>query len=229
MSLKRILVIAPHPDDEILGCGGTILYRRSEGVKVGVLYVTSTSEGLGWATEKTAQREKEISKVCDGLGVEAKYQLGLPTTRLDTLPLAEIIREIGRVIEEFQPNEVFVPCPCDAHSDHRVVFDATTACSKWFRHPFVRRVLAYETLSETEAGLNPNYAFQPNVFINITDFCAHKIKLLNEYRSEMGEFPFPRSDRAVKSLAELRGAQSGFECAEAFQLLVQRETGSIQN
>jgi len=222
------LVIAPHPDDEILGCGGAILSRRAEGDEVGIVYVTSMSEELGWTVEQIAEREREINNVCERAGVEKRYHLGFPTTQLDTLPLAEIIRETARIIEEFQPSEVFVPSPCDAHSDHRVVFDAVAACAKWFRHPYVERVLAYETLSETEAALNPNFAFKPNVFIDISDFFTRKISLLNVYRSEMGEFPFPRSERAVKCLAELRGGQSGFDYAEAFQLLVQRESTVIK-
>ena len=104
-----------------------------------------------------------------------------------------------------------------------MVFDAASACCKWFRYPSVRRVLAYETLSETEFGLDPDTRFHPNVFVDISAFLERKIELLQIYKSELGHFPFPRSATAVRVLAQYRGANSGFEAAEAFQLLREQD------
>ena len=115
-----------------------------------------------------------------------------------------------------------IPHRGDVHTDHQVVFDAVGACCKWFRYPSVKRVLAYETLSETEFGLNPQAGFQPNMFVDISLFMERKLELLKIYQSELGEFPFPRSITAVRALAQYRGATSGFEGAEAFMLLRER-------
>ena len=93
---------------------------------------------------------------------------------------------------------------------------------QWFRYPSVRRVLAYETLSETEFGLDPETRFQPNVFVDISHFLKRKIEMLQIYKSELGPFPFPRSATAVQALAQYRGATAGFEAGEAFQLLRER-------
>ena len=113
-----------------------------------------------------------------------------------------------------------MPHPGDAHSDHKVTFEATIACTKWFRYPSVKKIMVYETLSETDFGINPNHsAFHPTTFENIGQFLEQKISLMNIYKSEIAEFPFPRSEVAIQSLARLRGAQAGFEAAEAFLLL----------
>jgi LmbE family N-acetylglucosaminyl deacetylase len=103
-----------------------------------------------------------------------------------------------------------------------VVFNAVAAGTKWFRHPSVRRVLAYETLSETDFGLNASPGFKPNVFVDITHFIDKKIEAANVYASELGKFPFPRSPEAIRALASVRGATSGFQAAEAFELLRER-------
>jgi N-acetylglucosamine malate deacetylase 1 len=126
------------------------------------------------------------------------------------------------VFKEFAPDEVLLPHRGDVHSDHRVVFDAAAACTKWFRYPSVRRVLAYETLSETDFALPPQDAFVPNYFVDISGHLEAKIAALRIYESELGQPPFPRSVEAVRALATVRGAASGFHAAEAFQLLRER-------
>ena len=103
-----------------------------------------------------------------------------------------------------------------------MVFDAAVACTKWFRYPFVRRVLAYETPSETGFGLDSRSTFHPDFFVEISDFLERKLEVMAVYGSELGVFPFPRSVEAVRALATWRGASSGFAAAEAFQLLLER-------
>jgi N-acetylglucosamine malate deacetylase 1 len=220
----RTLVIAPHPDDELLGCGGTLLRRVTEGGTVGWLLVTAIHQSDGWSAEQVCMREKEIQQVRIGLGIESEnlFSLGLPTTKLDQIPTRELVGHISEVFHSFKPEEVFVPFRSDVHSDHRLVFEAVGACTKWFRYPSVKRVLAYETLSETDFILAPEGVFRPNVFIDITSYLEQKLELLRCYRSEWGEFPFPRSEIAVRALAQLRGTQSGYLATEAFQLLRER-------
>ena len=217
-----LLVVAPHPEDELLGCGGTLLRRKEEGCELGWLIVTGISEETGWSSEKIKERDLEIEKVREGLGVKHLYNLRLPTTKLDTIPMSEMIRHFSKVFQDFCPEEVFVPHRGDVNTDHQVVFDAVGACCKWFRYPSVKRVLAYETLSETEFGLNPQVGFQPNLFVDISQFLTGTLELLKIYQSELGEFPFPRSETAVRALAQYRGSTAGLEAAESFQMLIER-------
>jgi len=221
----RTLVIAPHADDELLGCGGTLLRRGADGGVIGWLLVTAMNPGHAWSTEKIEERRREIEQVRDGLGVlpEHMFEFGLQTTQLDQVPVGDLVDRISDAFSKFQPEEVLVPHAHDIHSDHRIVFDAVAACTKWFRYPSVRRVLAYETISETDFVLRPEGLFNPTVFVDITPFIDRKIVLMGIYQSEMGSHPFPRSEIALRALAQLRGAQSGFGSAEAFQLLRERD------
>ena len=217
----KTLVVAPHPDDELLGCGGTLLRRKAEGGDVGWLIVTRISEESGWSADRVRERDVEIEKVRTLMGFSAVYNLRLPTTRLDTVPMGQLIEKFAAVFRAFEPEEVFMPHRGDVHTDHGVVADAVAACVKWFRFPSVRRVLAYETLSETEFSLSPA-PFNPNTFVDISGYLDQKIQAMNLYESEMGAFPFPRSEEAIRCLAGYRGATAGFSAAEAFQLLRER-------
>ncbi len=218
----KTIVIAPHPDDEVLGVGGTLLRRKAEGAKVAWLIVTAISVETGWKAEKVKQRADEIHRVTELFGFDEVFTLNFPTTQLDRLPMSDLVVGVSNAIKSFEPEEVFVPHPSDVHTDHRIVFDAVAGCTKWFRYPSVKRVLAYETLSETDFGLCKNQGFHPNVFIDIAPFLEDKLRAMDIYASELGAFPFPRSLQAIQALATLRGAASGFMAAEAFELLRER-------
>jgi N-acetylglucosamine malate deacetylase 1 len=219
----RVLVVAPHPDDEILGCGGTLLRHKAEGAELGWLIVTGISERGGWSAEIMQQRDVEIGKVAELVGFDQVFNLRLPSTQLDMLPMGELVDRFSAVFSEFQPQEVFVPHRSDVHTDHRLVFDAAAACTKWFRYPSVKRVLAYETISETDFSLDQNNFFRPNYFFDISEYLERKLEIMLIYKSELGDFPFPRSNEAIRALAALRGSASGFVAAEAFQLLRERK------
>ncbi len=221
--VMKTLVIAPHPDDEVLGCGGTLLRRKAEGVELGWLIVTGIFEEHGWSADRVQQRDAEIVKVAELVEFDQVFNLRLPTTKLDRLPISDLIDRFSTVFKAFQPQEVLVPHRSDVHTDHRMVYDATVACTKWFRHPSVTRVLAYETISETDFNLGPQNSFQPNYFVDISKFLEQKMEAIAVYKSELGSFPFPRSPEAIRALATLRGATSGFMSAEAFQLLRERQ------
>ncbi|MBS0418961.1 MAG: PIG-L family deacetylase [Proteobacteria bacterium] len=218
----RTMVIAPHPDDELLGCGGTLLRRKAEGTELAWLIVTGISEAAGYSAEAVAARDAEIAQVAARVGFDQVFNLRLATARLDELPRADLVRRFSSAFEAFAPTEVLVPHPSDVHTDHRLVFETAAACTKWFRYPSVTRVLAYETLSETEFGLDADSYFRPNFYVDISRYLEAKLEALTIYRSELGQFPFPRSAEAVRALASLRGATAGFRAAEAFQLLRER-------
>lgn len=122
----------------------------------------------------------------------------------------------------FKPEEVFVPHPADIHTDHRITFDAVSSSTKWFRCPSVKRILAFETLFESDFGLGTSQPFRPNVYVDIKRFLCKKIKAMDIYASEVGELPFPRNNKTIRVLATLRGFASGFKFAEAFELLRER-------
>lgn len=220
--ITKTLVVAPHPDDEVLGVGGTLLRRKAEGAKVAWLIVTAISVESGWSEEKVKQRADEVKRVTELFGFDEVFTLNLPTTQLDRVPMCDLVAGISNVFRSFEPEEVFVPHPSDVHTDHRMVFDAVASCTKWFRYPFIKRVLAYETLSETDFGLGTVQGFRPNVFVDIEPFVEGKLWAMDIYASELGTFPFPRSHEAIRALAALRGAASGFMAAEAFELLRER-------
>lgn len=220
---ERVLAIAPHPDDETLGCGGTLLRMAASGAALAWLIVTRISEEDGFTPQRVQGRDAEIEKVAGLLGFSEVFRLSLPTRQLDVLPMADLIEQFSGVFQAFKPEHVFLPHRSDVHSDHRVVFDAGAACAKWFRYPSVRRLLSYETISETDFCLDTRAPFQPNCFVDITDYLERKLEVLAAYESELGVFPFPRSIEAVRALAAVRGAASGFAAAEAFQLLRERQ------
>ncbi|NBV71346.1 MAG: PIG-L family deacetylase [Burkholderiaceae bacterium] len=218
----RTIVVAPHPDDEVLGVGGALLRRKSEGATVAWLIVTGITSEVGCDTEKIEKRSDEIKQITALFGFDSVFELNFPTTQLDHIPMSDLVAAISNVFKTFEPEEVFVPHPSDVHTDHRIVFEAVASCTKWFRYPSVKRVMAYETLSETDFGLGVSQAFRPNVFIDIEAYLPNKLQAMNIYASEVGDFPFPRSHQAIRALATLRGAASGFQAAEAFELLRER-------
>jgi LmbE family N-acetylglucosaminyl deacetylase len=218
----RILVVGPHPDDEVLGVGGTMLRYKSEGHSVAWLIVTKVPDDFGWNAERINRREKELSEVERFFALDRVFRLDFPSTKLDTVPIGAIVESMSGVVNEYGPDELFIPHLGDVHTDHQVVHRAILSCTKAFRYPSIKRVLAYETLSETEFGLDARAQFVPSVFVDISNFLDNKIRAMEIYASEMGEFPFPRSSLSIRSLAHYRGSSSGFEAAEAFQLLRER-------
>ncbi len=218
--MKKVLVIAPHPDDETLGCGGTLLRHQAEGCSLHWLIATEMRPELGYSAQEIALRRAEVDAVSLRFGFASTDSLGFAAARLDTEPKGEIIKRMAEVFHRLEPEVVYLPFAGDAHSDHKVVFEAGMACCKWFRFPWVKRVLAYETLSETDANLDPCVTgFRPNVFVDITGFLETKLAILPLFAGETGAFPFPRSARAIRALAEVRGSAAGSQAAEAFMLL----------
>lgn len=217
--MKKILVVSAHPDDEILGAGGSLIRHRENGDDLAWLIVTNIHQSMGFPQEVVQRRQEEIEWVANQLKMKV-FKLDYPTMLLSSRDLLEMVPKISSVFNEFQPECIYVMNRSDAHSDHRVVFDAVMACTKSFRYPFIREVMMYECLSETEfAPALPEKVFQPNCYIEISEQMEEKIELMRIYKSELGEHPFPRSERNIKALATYRGATCGVEYAEAFQIL----------
>ena len=217
----RVLVIAPHPDDETLGCGGTLLKHRAAGDSLSWLIVTRGHEPQ-WSAEALGNKEGEIERVAAAYEFERVFRFDYPTTRMDTISQAEIIASMGRVIAEAQPHSVYLNHAGDVHSDHRIAFDSVISAIKPFyssRHG-IKRILSYETLSSTEAA-PPDHtrAFLPAVFCDITSFIERKLEIMSLYRTEIQPYPLPRANESIRALARVLGATIGVEYAEAFMLI----------
>jgi LmbE family N-acetylglucosaminyl deacetylase len=221
--MNKVLVIAPHPDDETLGCGGTILKHVSNGDEVSWLIVTNIFEEYGWKKEICHNRQNEIEKVSNAYQFKRTFKLDYPTMLLDTFPVLDIIKAISKVIDDYRPDTIYLPNRSDVHSDHRIVFQAAYSCTKSFRYPFIKKIFMYETLSETEFSPSlPENTFNPNVFIEISDFIEKKLEIISIYKSEVMEYPNPRSFELIRILSKLRGSRIGIEYAESFMLIFER-------
>lgn len=219
---KNILVVAPHPDDETLGCGATLLKYKNNGYKIFWLIMTEQREEFGFSHEREVARAQEVKEVEQAYGFEKTFQLGLPPSQLDVIAKSDIISKMVRVFDEVKPFTVFVPFKNDIHSDHTVAFETSMACSKWFRRTELKEILVYETVSETDVATAINQpCFTPNLYENVTDTFQDKLDVMDFYESEIADFPFPRSRQAIEALAMKRGAESGYERAEAFMILKQ--------
>ncbi len=221
----KTLIIAPHADDELLGCGGYALRKLGEGGKIGWALFTNINSHFSSSDLEVKAKQQAISIVLDGLGIKPDnfFDLGYTPSSLNDVSRATLVRDIHNVLEAFQPEEVLLPFPGDAHSDHQQCFEASISATKWFRNPSIHKVLVYETLSETNFAKDPTKRpFCPNYFVNITEYLDKKIKLLRNYESELDVHPFPRSIDAVKALSVLRGSQAGYKAAEAFMTICHR-------
>ncbi|AEF17896.1 LmbE family protein [Thermoanaerobacterium xylanolyticum LX-11] len=213
-----LMVVSPHPDDETLGAGGTILRYKKNGYKIAWLNFTDKKEEYGYSITEVNKRTSQINNVIKSYDFDYFYNLKLQPSGLDKYHKKDLIEEVSNIIRQIEPNRIILPYKYDVHSDHKVVFDVLNSCTKVFRFPFIKCVLMMEIPSESDYA-NPDNGFVPNYFINITDFIENKIKILNIYDDEIKEHPFPRSEDSVKSLALIRGCASGFRYAEGFRIL----------
>lgn len=218
--MKNIVVISAHPDDETLGAGGALLKHKANGDKVYWLIVTNVFEHQGFSKERIESRQVEIDQVAQEFGFEKVFKLDYPTMTLSSSSLLKLVPDVSKVFSEVEPEIIYTLNRSDAHSDHRILFDAVLACTKSFRYPYIKQVLMYECLSETEfAPALTEKVFMPNYYIDITDHLDKKLEIMKIFESEIGEHPFPRSLDNITALAHFRGASVGVKYAEAFQLI----------
>ena len=219
MDAKRVLVVAPHPDDETLGVGGTIAKMADQGHEVMVLIVSGHLPPLysREAYETTVTEAKEAFEI---LGVISSQFMEVPATMIGDHPVHEINGKIVGVVNDFSPHIVFSPYP-DRHIDHRIIFDSVMVATRPVgKGKNIEMVAAYETLSETHwnaAHIEPN--FTPNWNVDITRQISKKLDALKCYKSQISMCPGPRSIEAVEALAKFRGTQAGFAYGEGFHII----------
>ena len=220
---KNILVLAAHPDDEVLGCGGTIAKHSSDGDFVHVAFMSdgvSSRDGEQEALNNELEsRRASANAALKILGVNSISFGDFPDNKMDLIATINVAKMIEQLIAEYEPQIIFTHHFGDVNVDHKKVHEATVvACRSQPNHP-VKSILCYEVPSSTEWQLSDKYKeFNPNYFVDISSFMDKKILSLNEYEFEMRAWPHPRSIKAIRHLAHWRGSTSGLDSAEAFMV-----------
>lgn len=215
----KVLVIAPHPDDEVIGVGGTIAKRVKAGDEVYVCVVTKGQEPM-FRKEFIEQGRKECQEADAELGVIETIFLDFPAVMLETVSRYELNGKIMELIHRIKPEEVFIPHRGDMQLDHQLVADAVMVAVRPRGDYYPKRVYAYETLSETGWNIpNTVNEFIPTVYEDISEFMDIKLKAMNFFESQLIQFPAARSLVAIEALAKFRGATVNVMAAEAFSLI----------
>jgi len=216
------LVIAAHPDDEVLGCGGTMARLAAEGEDV---FVAILGEGITSRYEHRQQADQEkiealhdrSRRVAELLGARDLFLFNLPDNRFDTQPLLDIIKITEGLIDRLKPDTVYTQHGGDLNIDHAVTYRATLTATRPIAEACVRRVYSYEVASSTEWAFGQfSPVFQPQVFVDIADTLSLKIQAMEAYESEARPFPHPRSPESLRAIAMRWGSQVGLRAAEAF-------------
>ena len=217
---NKVLIVAAHPDDEVLGCGGTILRHTENKDDVQIVFVSDGEISRDNSNEKKIKRNEAAKTVSKELGCKEPIFLDFPDNQLDTIPLLKIIKLIENILGTFKPNIVYTHYYNDLNIDHQITSKAVLTACRPIGEDFVKQIFLFEIPSSTEWSIASSH-FKPNKYISITNFSDKKKKLLKIYGNEMRDFPHPRSIKYISSIETIRGSESGLEEAEAF--LVFRE------
>lgn len=204
---EKVCVIAVHPDDETLGCGGTILKHLRKGDEVHCVFVTGGNEN----------QKSIIQKVSDAYRLTSVVNFDFPELMLQDISLNQLIPQFSSLFFKIEPTILYIPNRSDMHSDHRAVYNAISACTKSFRYPFIKQILMCEVISETDFVLGlPEMMFIPNYYVDISETFEEKLRILELYQSELLPYPMTRNLNTMESLNRYRGSLINSEYAEAF-------------
>lgn len=221
--LKKILIIVAHPDDEVLGCGGTIARLAEEG---SLVYTLILGEGVT-SRDNVRNTNKRMNEIIDlqksalkankMLGVKEVFFKDFPDNRFDIIPLLDIVKVIEELKNKIKPDIIFTHYKKDLNIDHQITYRAVITATRPMRGETVKEIYSFEVLSSTEWNY-PN-SFSPDVFYDIKDTIDTKLQALSEYKDELRGYPHPRSIRAVKLIAQSWGIKVGLDYAEAFKVV----------
>ena len=216
---KKILILAPHPDDEVLGCGGLIRKKAEMGHQVYVLIATRGS-AKRYSDERVTNVRKEALAAHTLLGVVETLFLDFPAPELDLVSKADMSSQIAEILKKLEIQELFLPHRGDIHHDHQAIFNAGLVAARPTGGNTVKMIYTYETLSETEwAAPFASDAFIPTYFVDVTAQFEYKLQAMEQFKSQLRPFPNSRSLEAISSLAKYRGCTVGFNKAEAFMVI----------
>ena len=218
MKKNKVLIVAAHPDDEVLGVGATIAKHTAIGDKVDILLL---SEGeTARDTYNIKKRLNQAVKVAKFLGANNMFSEEFPDNQMDTIPLLTIAKTVERILDKVKPNIIYTHFAHDLNIDHRKTFQAVLTACRPQPNLGVEKIFSFEVLSST-GWQNPDQqnSFCPNMFNNVSQTLEMKIRAMKIYRQEIRTYPHPRSLKGIRVLAQYRGMQSGFLHAEAFQLV----------
>ena len=222
MNARRILVVAAHPDDETLGCGGTIARHADEGDEVRVLFLADGvgARGISFNDPACQGRKSAAHAAAETLGIREVQFLGLPDNRLDSVDLLDVVKPIELIVQEFRPLVIYTHHGGDLNVDHRISHEAVLTACRPQPGSSVSRILFFETPSSTEwADPSIGPAFRPTCYVGIAEQMSRKMAALHHYEGEMRPFPHARSLEAIEALARTRGCAAGLPAAEAFVIL----------
>jgi len=221
----KCLAVVAHPDDEILGCGGTIarLVKEKNNVYVAILGegITSRYQNIEQADQASVKKLQDCSRhVAKMLGIEDYFFYNLPDNRFDSYPLLDVVKIIERLIERLEPKVVYTHYGGDLNIDHAITFRAVLTATRPLEGNTVKELYTFETPSSSEWAFNQfSPRFSPNTFIDISHTLELKIKAMNAYESEVRNYPHPRSPEAIRAISQKWGSSVGIAAAEAFEMV----------
>ena len=218
--MNTVLVVAAHTDDEALGCGGTIARHVAEGDIVYAVFMAdgvSSRAGTGLADLVSRNEAAENARVI--LGIKENFYVGLPDNCMDSIPLIDIVQKLEAIVDKLKPNIVYTHHHGDLNIDHRITHQAVMTACRPVPSSSVRVIYAFEVMSSTEWGMQGQFSFVPNQFVDVTDYMNIKLDALNAYKIEMRSAPHSRSIAHIKCLANHRGMSVGVDAAEAFSVV----------
>ena len=217
--MKRILVVSAHPDDEVLGPGGTLRRHALSGDEV-TAFIACCGTNLRYGTEAERKLRSAASSVAAALGFREVRLGDLPDQGLDTMTLTRVIDPLEKLLDEVRPEILYTHFAGDINRDHRTLYEALAVAARPYSAPFLRRFVSFETPSSTEwgtsAGMPP---FDPNMFVDVSSTLDDKIRAFSLYESEVREAPHPRSPESLRARAAMWGSVVGCAAAEAFRII----------
>ncbi len=224
--MNKVMFIGAHPDDVELGCGATMYKYSQMNYEIAVLILAEGSsarydniiDNKDLINKEVNERKENCKKSLQNLGVKYFKFFDLPCGRLDTVPLLDINKIIEKELGMFKPEIIFTHSKVDTNRDHRIIFESTKIATRPFAFPSIKEIYCYEVLSSTECSYTK--VFKPNYFVSLDrQQIDKKIESLNFYKSEMRDFPNPRSSEGIETLAKFRGMQIGKNYAESYEML----------
>jgi len=221
--MKNILIIAAHPDDEILGCGGTVARLNKEGYEITTLIL---GEGISSRDDvrDVKKREKNILELKEEanranaiLGIKKVFFFDLPDNRFDAIPLLDVVKFIEKIKNQIKPEIIFTHYKNDLNIDHQITYKALITATRPLKEETVKEIYSFEIPSSTEWSYP--LSFSPDIFFNISETIDVKIKALGEYKTELMKYPHPRSLEGVRLIAKNWGMKVGLEYAEAYKVI----------